>query len=105
MTKEFLRRASGASSESCDSLLPPLPPASQCARGTYYLPPEEYAQVRVLLAELTRDTGVKLSFATFLRLAVVQAKPRLEAAVRQHRKLTSYEVYKAILSPPDSLTT
>lgn len=101
MTKEFLRRASGGG-ESCDSLLPPLPPAKQCARGTYYLPPAEYAQIKVLLAELNRDTGVNLSFATFLRLATAVARPRLEAVAQRKRKLAAYEVYTAILSPPET---
>lgn len=103
MTKEFLKRAGGAG-ELADSLLPPLPPAKQCAKGTYYLPPEEHNELLFMLAELRRSSGVKLSFATFLRLAALAAKPHLAALAKQQRKLTSYEVYQAILSPPDSST-
>lgn len=100
MSKEFLKRAGGGE-DSGDSLLPPLPPERQRSRGTFYLPKDEYSQVRVLLAQIGRDTGIQLKFATFLRLALKAAQPRLETLAKQRRILTTAEVYRAILGPAD----
>lgn len=96
MTKAFLKRA-GAAPDAADSLLPPLPPGRSCAQGTFYMDPEEYAALKVLLAELNRDAKVRVSVATFLRLAVAAVKPRLEDLVKERRLRTKEEVYAALL--------
>lgn len=97
MSKDYLTRAAGAGRAEEDTLLPPLPPLSQCYHGTYYLDSSEAMALKLALVELQRDTGVHLPLTTLIRLALLAVVPTLNDLARQKQPLTRSEMYRALL--------
>lgn len=101
MTKGFLRRPGDTDAPArFDDFLAPLPPGSGRHRGTFLLPRNDYTQLKLLLAQLERDSGVQVPVGIFVRLALKAVQPRLEALIKQNRLLTVADVCHSILEAP-----
>ena len=99
--KSFIGRPGGPQkTQNVEELLPPLPDPSMRYKGTYLMDRTEAFALKVLLAEVLRDTGVTISMSVFVRVGIEVLKPRLEALAQAKRQLTAQELYDALLHPP-----
>lgn len=98
MARAYLR-CGGRARTLYDSLLSQPPPAKECARISVYLAKSELAQIKMLLAELYKETGIQLPFTALARVALAGACSRLETGIRKKRLLKPQDIYKAIVEP------
>lgn len=98
MARAYLR-CGGSTRTLYDSLLSQAPPATACARIAVYLDKGDLAQIKMLLAELYKETGIQLPFTALARVALAGACSRLDAGIREKRLLKPQDIYKAILEP------